>query len=385
MTRRLPSLRTVVLGLAVAAAGVTFFLVRRPLSVVIVQPEDATVEVFGLGTVEARIVARVGFEVGGALLELAVDHGDRVRKGDVLARLNAAAQQARAAEAAAGVLAAEATWRRSEAAAEKAAAVLEQKRRTNARARALLKQRTVSAEAADDAQTEEDVAAADLRVALREIDVHKAELEDARARSLTEAALLAQYTLRAPFDAIVVERLLEPGTVLTPGAVLFTLVDPATYWMLAHVDESRAGDIRVGQSARIRLRSMPRDYAGHVTRIALESDRVSEERRVFVVCDDCPRELHLGEQAEVLITTDLLEQALLVPEAAVDGFDGARGTVWTIEQGRLQRRTIAFAQRTLDARLAVGSALPDGAEIVAKPLPGFREGRAARSLQDASR
>lgn len=386
MTRGRPSIRLILIvtGIAVAAAGLGYFFTWRPLSVAIVRPESATVDVFGLGTVEARVVARIGFEVDGAIEELVVDHGDLVRKGDVLARLNDATQQARSAEAAAGVVAAEAEWHRAEAAAAKARAVLAQKRQANARARKLLKQQSVSAGTAEDAQTGEDVAAAELTVALRETDVARANLDDAAARNLIETTRLDQHALRAPFDAIVVERLLEPGTVLTPGTVVLTLVDPATYWILAYVDESRAGDIRFGQPARIRLRSLTRDFAGRVTRIALENDRVSEERRVFLACDDCPAELHLGEQAEVVITTGVVERGLLVPEAAVDGFDGVQGTVWTVEQGRLDRRTLAFVRRTLDGRLEAGPGLPRGAGIVAQRLPGLRRGRAARP-QDAAR
>lgn len=64
------------------------------------------------------------------------------------------------------------------------------------------------------------------------------------------------------------------------------------------MDESRAGGVEVGQAAEVRLRSLPHEtFAGHVARIDIESDRVSEERRVHVACDRCPPRFHLGEQA----------------------------------------------------------------------------------------
>ena len=49
----------------------------------------------------------------------------------------------------------------------------------------------------------------------------------------------------------------EPGSALAPGEVVFTLVDADTLWALAHVDEGRAGQIREGQPAVLRLRSLP--------------------------------------------------------------------------------------------------------------------------------
>lgn len=197
--------------------------------------------------------------------------------------------------------------------------------------------------------------------------------------------LLDQRVLRAPYDGLVVERHKELGAVLTPGEVLFTLIDPTTVWVLGYVDESRAGNIRVGQAAEVRLRSLPRkSFPAHVVRIGIESDRVSEERRVYVACDQCPERFHIGEQAEILVTTARLKQALLVPESAVEGFDGIRGTVWTVEDGRLKRQTVEFGHRTLDARLEITGGIAPGVEVVSKLRPGLREGRAARAREEAT-
>src|SRR3546814_15080439 len=101
----------------------------RPLPVVIAQPaENMPVKVFGLGTVEARVLSKIGFEVGAALVELNADHGDRVEKGDVLARLHGAKQEALVSKAEAGIVNADAALRRAEAAVGNARAVISQKR-----------------------------------------------------------------------------------------------------------------------------------------------------------------------------------------------------------------------------------------------------------------
>ncbi|MEQ8354301.1 MAG: efflux RND transporter periplasmic adaptor subunit [Kiloniellaceae bacterium] len=362
------------------------FIFIRPLPVEIARPaENVPVKVFGLGTVEARILSKIGFEVGAALVELNADQGDRVTQGDVLARLHSAEQEARVAKAGAGVVNAEAAVRMVEAAMGKARAVLAQKRQTNKRRQALVARQTISIEAAEEAQMEEDVAAAELAVAISDVEVAKAALEDARAQHGYEKVLLDHHILKAPYDAIVVERHKELGSVLSPGEALFTLVAPETVWTLAYVDEARAGGLRVGQPAEVRLRSLPRQMLqGHVTRIDIESDRVSEERRVYVACDRCPESFHLGEQAEVLITTAVLDEALLVPETAVEGFDGTHGTVWTVEAGALNRREVAVGHRTLDSRLEIVGGLPDGARVVSALRPGLREGRLAKPLEKAA-
>jgi HlyD family secretion protein len=92
---------------------------------------------------------------------------------------------------------------------------------------------------------------------------------------------------------------------------VFTLIDPKSVWVLAFIDESKAGEIKVGEPAEIVLRSQPSQrYRGQVSRIEPKSDRVNEERRVAIAFDQLSADFHLGEQAEVYITTVRLAQAL---------------------------------------------------------------------------
>lgn len=364
---------------AAVPAGVMLFRGVAPVQLEVVRPvEKVTVSVFGLGTVEARVASAAGFESGGTVTELLADHGDAVEAGEVLARLDDAEQLARLARATAAVESAAAAVKAAESTVAKARAVVVQRRQNDDRVQTLFARRTVSAEAADEARMQKLSAEADLGVALSNVDVARAALSEARAQHQFEQIVLDQHILRAPFDGVVFDRRKELGAVVAPGEPVFALVDPDSVWLRAYVDEARAGDVRVGQSARIKLRSLPHQvFDGHVARIGIESDRVSEERRVYVTCDGCPPDFHLGEQAEVLITTAELENALLVPEAAVQHYDGHQGLVWTVEHGRLRQRWVTFGHRTLDARLQIVDGLPNGARVVSAAVERGREGRRA--------
>lgn len=369
--------------IAVVLVGVGYLvIVKRPLSVEVIDVEhDVPVQVFGLGTVEARILSKVGFEVGGTLIKLAVDHGDRVKQGAMLARLHSAEQQAHVDKAQANLAQAEAALQKSEAAEVRSRAILKQRQQTNVRQQALAKQKAVAQEVADEAHMNAAVAAAEVTVAESEVAVARATLQDARAQLRLESTILDHYTLYAPYDAVVVNRHKEAGTVLNPGEPLFTLVDPASVWGLAYVDEARAGHLQLGQPVEVRLRSRPNEsLRAHVERIAIESDRVSEERSVYVKCDQCPADFHLGEQAEVFITVATLPHALLVPETAVDLYDGAAGSVWTVEEGALQKRKLMFGHRTLDGRLEITGGLAPDARVLARWPPGLRVNRAVRLI-----
>ena len=363
-----------------------YLLRQLPVTVRVAQPErNVSIGVFGLGTVEARVLSEVGFEVGAALIQLNADHGDRVRRGAILARLHSEEQAARTARAKAGVVSAQAALNVTRAVVQKARAVLHQRQQTNHRIQRLVAQRAVSDEVAEDAQLNEDVAAAELAIAASEIEVSSARLTDASADLEYESVMLDHHVLRAPYDALVVKRHRELGSVLHAGDPVFTLVDPTTVWALAYVDEAQAGRLHVGQQAEVRLRSSSSvPMNGHVARIGIESDRVNEERLVYIVCDECSANFHLGEQAEIVINTATLEHAVLVPEAVFAEFDGIRGVIWVVDDGRLRLQTVHVGARTLDGRLEIVDGLTQGVLPLTALSGGLREGRRVRIEAAAS-
>jgi len=364
----------------VLGAGV-LFLTERPLTVSVVQPEqDVALRIYGLGSVEARILSRVGFEVGAALTGLAADVGDRVVRGQELATLDPAEQEARTARARAAVEANVAALARAEATVARARSVLAQRQAANQRQQGLAQRDVSSIQRAEEAQRDEDVARADLAVAQADVAVIRSQGADAAAALQQEKVLLARHRLSAPYDAVIVTRNAEAGTVVRAGDPIFTLIAPETVWIQAYVDEERAGQLALGQPGTIRLRSQPQaEFHGTIARIGLESDRVNEERRIWLTCSDCPQPMYLGEQAEVRITTGNRDSALMVPEVAITGFDGHRGRVWLVRDGRLEQVELTFGARDDRGRVEVTGSLPDDAAIVARMPQGATEGRRART------
>lgn len=377
--KRLLRLALVVVAIAAVAAGGIWWTRLRPLSVAVAAEErDVPVEVYGLGTVEARVRSAVGLEVAGTLTELFADHGDHVPMGTVLARLDTRQQEARVAEAKAAVGQAAAARDKAAAAIVKARSLLDKRRQANDRRQELLSKGSVSVEIAQDSAADLRIAEAELTVAQSDLAVAEAALADASARLRYETARLDRYTLTAPFDALVIARHKELGAAVNPAEPLFTLIAPDSIWALVHIDEASAGGLREGQPAVVRLRSLPdHPVQARVVRIELESDRVTEERKVYLKCEACPPRIYLAEQVEATVAVDRLARAVLVPQTAVERFDGRSGTVWTVEDGRLARRALSFGRRTLDGRLEVAGGLPDAARVVTAPVPGLREGRPA--------
>ena len=340
---------------------------------------DVREQVFGLGVTAARVQSAVGFKVAGVLAELDADEGDGIRAGQVLARLQSRDVQAQVAVAKAAVLQARENIVKAQADVLSTSASLTNVRRIAQRDARLLDTGVVSREQAQTDEAAVRVASANRAVARSEVAVAQAALRSAEAQQTFQDATLAQYTLRAPYDGWVVARNLELGSMPNPGQPVFTLVRAHSIWAVGYVDERLAGRVRVGQPAQIVLRSNPgRPLAGHVARIEIQSDSVNEERIVDVAFDHVPADIHLAEQAQVEITTRMLQRAVLVPQTAISGLQGGRGTVWTVEHGRLARRSLDFGPQLLDGAMPVVGGLPAGAAVVAQPVAGLRVGRAAR-------
>ena len=140
----------------VSGAGVfawTMFV--RPLDVHVARTErNVAVQVFGLGTVEARVTSKVGFKVSGVLVDLKADVGDRVAKGAVLARLDDREQRAQVARAKAAIEQTEANLQRAKASVEKAQANYDNATRISARQQRLLQTNATSVETAETAKTD---------------------------------------------------------------------------------------------------------------------------------------------------------------------------------------------------------------------------------------
>ncbi len=377
-------------GVLTIGAGILFgawSAYLRPIKVQVgAVQRDVAVEVFGLGTVEARVTSKIGFKVSGVLIDLRADVGDGVAKGAVLARLDDREQRAQVARANAAIQQAEANLQRAKASVEKAKANYANASSINQRRQTLLQSNNTSVETAQTAKAAEDATRGDVNLANSDVLVAEANISDAKAQQQQQSATLDFHILAAPYDAMVTARLKEVGSALGAGEPVFTLIDPKSIWVLAYIDESKAGEVQVGETAEIVLRSRPgQRIAGRVARIEPESDRVNEERKVEVAFEKIPKGINLGEQAEVYITTVTLPQALLVPEAAIVGLAKNRGTVWTVEDGHLQRHEVMLGHRLLDGRYEIVNGLPDKAQVVAKLRSGLRVGRATTVAEEPKR
>lgn len=355
-------------ALAFIAAFVWLLATRGPLAPVGVETAEATRAdlspgVFGIGTVEARHAYAVGPIQAGRLLSVAVDQGDRVVAGQLLAELDPVDLGPRAEAARSAAARARQTAQASQAQVAEADSRARLAQVNSERYQALHRQNFVAKEMADSRRHE--AAAAEASLAAARANAVAAQREIGRAEADLRGIELVRQSLAlvSPIDGVVTAREAEPGTTVVAGQAVLRLVDPAQLWVRARVDQARAEGVQAGQAADIVLRSTPGvALTGKVVRIELQSDALTEERIVNVAFDPAPAQLYLGELAEVTIRLPGAKNVLSVPRAALTQHQGTPG-VWRIEQGRARFQPVEPGVQTME-RVQIVSGLAAGDRLI---------------------
>ncbi len=380
--RRKRTLYTILFLLAVAVA-VALILVKGPLAPVRV--ETARVEQgdlrparFGVGTVEARYRYQIGPTRSGRLLELTVDHGDRVRRGQLLGRLDPVDLDDRLRAAGEAVGKAESALEAARARLEELRVRLELARKEAVRYRDLGRRKQVSQELVDAKVTEARALEKQLDAARSDVAAAARELERARADRDAARAQLEELRLVSPVDGVVVERRVEPGSVVMAATPVLVLVDPASLWVRTRIDQKGSGALAVGQPAEIYLRERPdRPLAGRVARLELVADSLTEERWVDVAFEKIPPGLATGSLANVTIRLPEVKDALWIPAAALQHREGRTG-VWLLDGGRATFRPVRVGVRTLDGRAQILEGLERGEVVITYSRRALEEGMKLR-------
>ena len=305
------------------------------VQVATVQRHDLAAQVYGNGTVEAKVMVGVSSKITGRIVALYADQGDLVRRGQLLARLenDDLLHQQRQSEA--GVSRSAATLAVEEANLGKARANLVLAEKNARRFKSLAERNLVSKLEAEQNETTWQVAREEVARSQAAINGARMEQNAGRAGLGFARSKVADTLIYAPQDGIIITRDLERGATVSPGASIFSLADPRVVWVKANVDESLLKGIAVGREAIIALRSAPGEQLpGRVARLGRQSDRVTEELEVDVAFTRPLKEFRLGEQADVYIVTGTKSGALAVPSGALARHDGKPG-IWLVRERKL--------------------------------------------------
>jgi HlyD family secretion protein len=318
--------------------------------------------VTGLLRLPAQVVptaqVRVGPEHPGRVLSVGVRIGDRVHKGDVLARLDSRQLRAAVVGAEAGLLAAQVGARQAQLRLAQVVYLLQQ----------TLRGHTSSSEEGEEKPTEIlESAALDAEANLANA---AAELHRQAAAGVASRATLEAATLRAPIDGVVVSRNVEPDETVQAGDPLFVVAaDPARVELLAPVGELDAAGLRAGR-ATFEVPAHPgRRFATTLAVLEPTTTSAGSPYRLRLHAENAERTLQPGMTATVEVVGTSSVESLVVPTAALAFSPGGAASepgpsVYVVGEGGPRRIPVQVGVtdgRNVEVR---GALLQPGTEVI---------------------
>lgn len=326
-----------------------------------VTPTQKSTVLTATGYTYARVRAAVGSKIIGRILELPIDEGDTLKKGQLIAVLDSDTLVADLAAA--------------EASLVESKAQLADAQRERGRQQKLVESGVVAQAGLD---------AADTRV-----KVIEAQIANGEARIAASRAQLANARIYSPIDGVVIEKNVEVGEMVAPGGftsqqstgAIARLADPRSLEVEADINESYIARLRRGQPVKITVDAVPdKAYRGTLRQIVPTADRQRAVVQVKVTIDDRDERLVPDMSSTVTFLEQGTEAAdlenakatlYLASRAVVE--EGGRTYVWVLEGEVLHRREVQLGESEGQDRILLGG-LALG-EVVA--IPGekpFKEG-----------
>ncbi len=297
------------------------------------------------GTLTAAESATLRAEAPGTIAT-SVERGELVEKGQLLAQIEDGALRSQLASA--------------RSAAQAAATSLDLAQREAERARKLERAGAISHRDADFARQGRAAA--------------EAQLSAAEGREAAALDQVDRARVRSPLTGVVSERFAGSGDVVTPGALLFTVVDPTRLTLEASVPDEQAADLRVGARVDFTVSGRPsQPFTGTVDRVNPTVDPATRQVRVYASVPNSSGVLKVGLFATGRIATES-RRVVAIPFDALD-LRGTSPSVMRLRDGRTERVPVTLGLRDeLAEKVEVLAGLEESDQVLRGPARTTAEG-----------
>ena len=329
------------------------------------------------GTLAADDSVVLGVKVAGRLAELGVDLGSRVKKGQIVARIDPGDYRLRVDQAVAALQQARARLGlrpdgtddrvdpEETALVRQARAVLDEAKLTRERSDRLLEQALIARAQVDAAEAALKVAEGRYQDAVEEVRNRQAVLAQRRSELELARQQLADTALVSPIDGAVGQRQASVGEYLAPGAPVATLVRLHPLRLRVAVPEREAAAVQVGQTVKVAVEGDATEHSGRVARL---SPAIQEQNRTLTIEAEIPNERGLirpGSFARASIVTQAAQPVVMVPVSAIVTFAGIEKVIG-VKDGKSVERRVQTGRRDGE-RVEIVSGLTAGEPVVVEP------------------
>lgn len=170
--------------------------------------------------------------------------------------------------------------------------------------------------------------------------------------------------MTAPFDGIVLERMVVDGQAFKPGDVLFRVADHSIVWVLADIPESEVGTVQAGQSVTIQTRAYPgRAFKGKVALVYPHLMKETRTGRVRIELENPELALLPDMYAEIEIETGSGQPVVMVPSSALIDSGSRKVVIVAKGEGRYQPRDVKIG-KSGDGFVEIIDGIADGDRVV---------------------
>ena len=316
----------------------------------------------------------------GTVLQVAVKEGDTVHRGQLLAQLDERELAARRNATQAGAQVAEAGISQAQKAVAAAQAQADVMQKTYDRYAYLKEQKSVSPQEFDEISAKQQAAQASLEQAKAGLQQAQAGSEQATAEVHAAESVASYARIVAPFDGRVVRRMVDPGSLVSPGMPLFVVEDASRYQLQATLPTEALAFVWKGSVARVRLDAMTdKSLEGKVAEIEAGADPASHTLNARI---DLPHEAKVesGVFGRAFFARGE-KKALVVPQEVVVARGQLRGIYAVDANGLVHWRVVTLGQ-SANALVEVLSGVASGDVVVLNP--GAQELDGKKTAQGAT-
>ena len=184
---------------------------------------------------------------------------------------------------------------------------------------------------------------------------------------------LSKYQVRAPFNGVLTEALVTEGTLVRSGQKLGEFIQPGLYELMVSIPKSYA--LKLNQGASVSLSNMEgnQSFTGKVVRLNSKVDPSTQTTAVTIEIND--PNLYEGVYLKAVLAGNTLQNTMSLPRALVS----EANTVFAVESNTLKAIQVTPLHYSEDQ--VVVSGIPEGLEILAKPLLGAYEGMTVNPIR----
>ncbi|UEM01599.1 efflux RND transporter periplasmic adaptor subunit [Skermanella rosea] len=339
--------------------------VPKPPSVSVVKAQTGTLAetILMTGTLVARDEVLVGAEIDGlAITELLAEEGDRVERGQVLARLSRDMLDAQAAQNRASITRAAAAIAQARNQIAEANANAKQADAAFDRVRTLQDRGNASQESLEQREAAALVARARVAVAEDALRLAQADKDLAEAQQREIEVRIARTQIKAPAAGIISRREAKLGALVSSGGEpLFRIIGNGTIEVEADVPETALARLRVGQPGQVRPAGMADPVPARVRLVSPEVDRTSRLGRVRLSVDEVPG-LAVGAFARGAVEVDRRDGTLVPLSAVLNRPEGA--VVQVVRDGIVETRPVTVGLKA-EGKAEIREGLSPGEDVIA--------------------